>query len=41
LEMASREDKDMEEAAHLLAQLETGLVRLEMVLTEPGVENGT
>jgi signal transduction histidine kinase/DNA-binding NarL/FixJ family response regulator len=41
LEMASREDKDMEKAAHLLAQVETGLAQLEMVLTEPGVENGT
>jgi signal transduction histidine kinase/DNA-binding NarL/FixJ family response regulator len=40
LEMASQEEKDMEKAGHLLARVETGLARLEMVLTEPGVENG-
>jgi len=39
LEMASREDPDREAAGQLLARLEAGLARLEMELTEPGVEN--
>jgi len=41
LEMTSQENKDMEKAEHLLTQVETGLARLEKVLAEPGVENGT
>jgi signal transduction histidine kinase/CheY-like chemotaxis protein/HPt (histidine-containing phosphotransfer) domain-containing protein len=41
LEKASREDEDMQEAGHLLAQVEKGLSRLKMVLAERGVEYGT
>jgi len=41
LEKASREDEDMEEAGHLLVQVENGLSRLKMVLVERGVEYGT